>query len=213
MENGKKQQAYSAIKAKILSGELAPSTDLSEEKLIQELGISRTPIREAVQKLSEEGFVNIYPRKGSVISEISLDLIRWVYEARKINEPYIAKSVCGKLPIEWLLKMKQNFQEILEQVDSDNLECVKQYIHLDQELHETILEAHDNILLKNFMRNIYDHSQRLRIKTGLVNRQAKLAVIEHLNILDALLDEDADRVEKASMVHLMEAVRTAYHYN
>lgn len=213
MEKGKKHQAYDIIKQKILSGELAPSSDISEEQLIKELGISRTPIREAIQKLSEEGFIIIYPRKGSIVSEITLDMIQWVYEIRKVNEPYITRAVCGRISIEWLLRIKEDFQKIIRMIDANDPGFVRSYVELDKELHETILESFDNVMLKGFMRTIYDHSHRMRIRTGHANMQCRQAVMEHIDIINALLDKDADRAEEMARVHLVESVRTAYTYN
>lgn len=211
MEKGKKQLAYELIKEKILTGELAPSTDLSEEKLISELGISRTPIREAIQKLSEEGFVIIFPRKGTIVSEISLDLIRWTYEARRINEPYVTKCVCGHLSLKWLLKMQRSFQAILKAGNTP--EILQKYVELDRELHGTILEAFDNIFIKSFMRNVYDHSHRLRIKTGNANMDYKRATEEHMVILEALIENDPEKAEQAALAHVLESTKTAYQYS
>jgi|L1105metagenome_2_1110790.scaffolds.fasta_scaffold09539_2 GntR family transcriptional regulator, rspAB operon transcriptional repressor len=212
MERDKRQQAYTTIKQKIISGELPPATDLSEEKLIQELGISRTPIREALQKLNEQGFISIYPRKGTIVSDITLDMINWTYEARKLNEPFITKNACGRLSIDWLLKMKRAFEAIYEEADANTEETRKAYIELDRELHDTILETCTNMFLKNFMKIINDHSHRFRIKTGGVNMQYKSAVEEHLCILDALIEGDAEKVEAAAKEHVLKATKTAYQY-
>lgn len=212
MESDKKRQAYTVIKQKIISGELPPATDLSEERLIQELGISRTPIREALQKLNEEGFVSIYPRKGTIVSDVSLDMINWIYEARKLNEPFITKKACGRLSIDWLLKMQKSFEKIYEEADSNSEETRQRYIELDCELHATILDTCTNIFLKNFMKNINDHSHRFRIKTGGVNLKYKTAVEEHLRILEALIEGDTDKAEAAAKDHVLQATKTAYQY-
>lgn len=212
MQKDKKQQAYAVIKQKIISGELAPAADLSEEELIRELGISRTPIREAIQKLSEEGFVSIYPRKGTIVSEITLDTIRWIYEARKLNEPYMTAGACGKLSEDWLLKMRREFEEIHQAADANAREVRQRYVALDREFHEAILDTCPNVFLRNFMKNINDHSHRLRIKTGGANREYKPAVEAHLAIVDALLAGNPAKTEEAAREHIAQAVQTAYQY-
>lgn len=83
----KAEEAYEIIKRKIIMLEMRPTSDISEEALIQELNISRTPIREAIQRLAKDRFVIIYPRKGTIVSDISIDLINCVYEVRLLNEP------------------------------------------------------------------------------------------------------------------------------
>lgn len=91
----KAQIAYNIIKDKILKGELPPLSDISEESLQDELDISRTPVREAIQKLKKEGFVYIYSRKGTIVSDITVDLTKSIYEVRALNEPYAARCACG----------------------------------------------------------------------------------------------------------------------
>ena len=88
----KAEEAYEIIKRKIIILEMRPTSDISEEALIQELNISRTPIREAIQRLAKDRFVIIYPRKGTIVSDISIDLINCVYEVRLLNEPYMARQ-------------------------------------------------------------------------------------------------------------------------
>ena len=83
--NSKADEAYNIIKNKIINLELRPLSDLSEEAFQRELGISRTPIREAIQRLAKEGFVRIYSRKATIVSDITLDLINSVYEVRLLN--------------------------------------------------------------------------------------------------------------------------------
>ena len=72
MEN-KSDYAYQELKNRIISGQMPPLSDVSEEQLQKELGVSRTPIREAIQKLEKEHFVMIYPRRGTLVSDITLD--------------------------------------------------------------------------------------------------------------------------------------------
>ena len=84
----KAEEAYQKIKHKIIMLEMRPTSDVSEEELIQELGISRTPIREAIQRLAKDRFVIIYPRKGTIVADISMDLINCISEVRLLNESY-----------------------------------------------------------------------------------------------------------------------------
>ena len=88
----KAEEAYQIIKHKIIMLEMRPTSDVSEEELIQELGISRTPIREAIQRLAKDRFVIIYPRKGTIVADISMDLINCISEVRLLNEPYMARE-------------------------------------------------------------------------------------------------------------------------
>ena len=77
---GKTDSAYDYIKEKIISGEYPPMSDLSEDKLQKELNISRTPVREAILRLEKEDFVYVYPRKGTIITDVTQDLIDDIYQ-------------------------------------------------------------------------------------------------------------------------------------
>lgn len=109
--NSKSDYAYREIKNKIIQGELAPLSDIVEERFQEELNISRTPIREAVQRLNKEGFVYIYARKGTIVSPINVEMIYSVYQARLLNEPYLSKEVCHEVPEEWLRQMKNSLED------------------------------------------------------------------------------------------------------
>lgn len=210
---GKTNEAYEIIKNKILEGELLPLSDISEDELQSELSLSRTPIHEALQLLEKEGFVNIYPRKGTIVAEMTLDLIFGVYEARELNEPYITRHACSILPDAWIEKMKQEYEAFL--INEENFTDVKarrHYIELDRELHGKILETCRNIFLKSMMANIYDHSHRLRVRTDRQNKRYDLSVKEHLNIINALLDRNPDAAEQAAREHVMRSKETAFKY-
>lgn len=206
----KKLLAYKTIKEKILNGELKPLGDISEEALMKEFGISRTPIRESIQRLEKEGFVYIYPRKGTIVADITLDLIHQIYETRFLVEPYMSKSICGRLDREWLEDIKKRFLVDLTQMDKK--EQVKYYINLDRELHEAILDKVENRFVKQLMINITDHNQRIRIKTAEDNTFYIDEIAGHVEIIDAYLAEDPERIEKALIAHLEASKRYTLKY-
>ena len=150
MTRAKSQTAYELIKQKIFDGVYPPLSDISEEILQQEMGISRTPIHEALQRLSDEGFVNIYPRKGTIVSEMTLDTIYWIYEARELNEPYITRHACGRLSVPWLKRMLKEYQARRDNDDKIlTLGERKHFIQLDFELHNTIIATCRNDFIRN----------------------------------------------------------------
>ena len=89
---GKTDYAYEYIKGKIISGEYPPLSDISEDTLQKELEVSRTPVREAILRLEKEDLVHVYPRKGTIVSAITLDLIEDVYGVRELIEPAMVLS-------------------------------------------------------------------------------------------------------------------------
>lgn len=201
----KAEEAYQKIKHKIIMLEMRPTSDVSEEELIQELGISRTPIREAIQRLAKDRFVIIYPRKGTIVADISMDLINCIFEVRLLNEPYMARETVMQTSDEWIHKMKEGFQEFRpESYD------VRKYIELDYELHHELTRYSNNMFLNSLFAVVNDHNHRIRIQTSIRNRSYDRAIREHLNILDAIESRDPDAVEQAARAHIMTSKSEAY---
>lgn len=108
---GKTDSAYDYIKEKIISGEYPPMSDLSEDKLQKELNISRTPVREAILRLEKEDFVYVYPRKGTIITDVTQDLIEDIYQVRRLIEPEMVVSSMHQIDKDWLRDMRRRFLE------------------------------------------------------------------------------------------------------
>ena len=158
----KGQLAYEVIKKKIITGELAPLSDISEKKLQEELGTSRTPVHEAIARLRDENFVYTFPRKGTFVTDITVETVRAVYEMRLLNEPYLTRHAIGSVPREWLEDILYRLGHWSEEMDLAEKNAYFQ--GLDTELHTTIASYNENIFLRNGLRNVYDHDQRIRIK-------------------------------------------------
>lgn len=209
-KSGKKDWAYAIIKEKILDGRLAPLSDVSEDDLMEELQISRTPIREAFQKLEKEGFVHIYPRKGTIVTGINADLIYQLFEMRFLNEPYMARQVCNFLPEEWLLDIHERFTRVMK--FENKQEEMQYYTGLDRELHSTILQYNQNTFLINAMTNVIDHNHRIRIKTSYEPDRYIRSIAEHVAIINAYLARVPEQVEETMRVHIATSRKNALEY-
>ena len=109
---GKTDYAYEYIKGKIISGEYPPLSDISEDTLQKELEVSRTPVREAILRLEKEDLVHVYPRKGTIVSAITLDLIEDVYGVRELIEPAMVLSSMHQLDREWLAGVREKILKV-----------------------------------------------------------------------------------------------------
>ena len=94
-----KQQAYDEIKRKIVTCEYAPNTLLNEELLREELHVSRTPIRDALSRLEQKGLITILPKKGIMVSSLSINDINMVFEVRMMYEPYALLHYGSRIPM------------------------------------------------------------------------------------------------------------------
>lgn len=197
---GKTDSAYDYIKEKIISGEYPPMTDLSEDKLQKELNISRTPVREAILRLEKEDFVYVYPRKGTIITDVTQDLIEDIYQVRRLIEPEMVVSTMHLVDKGWLEDMRRRFLEPDPGLKGEQLR--RYYIDLDTELHSHIMAGCPNRYMRRMMKNIYDQNQRLRIACSRADAEDDRTTEEHVAIVDALLKGDRKELEEAVAAHL-----------
>ena len=198
--------AYNFIKRKIINCDLMPGEDMSESEIASEIGISRTPIREALMRLEHENFINIYPRKGIVVSHLSLNVINDIFQTRKIIEPAILKMVAVKLSKTWLLKMKKKFHSIKKKDVA-----FQEIVDLDKEFHTYIINASGNSYLIQMMSNIYDQNQRIRVLSSRNKERLDISSDEHLEIIQFLLDDNIPNAEQRLIEHLSNAHMSALH--
>jgi len=202
--NSKKQMAYETIKKLIINNTLGQGELVSEAELANELKISKTPIREALQQLESEGLIKNIPRKGTFVANITLDDIREIYEIREIIECGTVRLAAMRADISELEKIGKEYHQIVEDNDSDP----ENLLWVGEKLHGFIFESLNNKRLSALHRNLQDNIDRLRLY--FVNRSGqerlKESHVEHLEIIDALLARDHDRAEKAMRTHINNAI-------
>lgn len=203
-EKNKKLLAYEVLKDRIVRNELKPLEYLNEKTLCDELGISKTPIREALQHLERNRFVVIIPNKGCFVSNIGLDLIREVFELREIHE-------CAAARIAATRPNREIFREILqkhESFDPKNMENARENLISGYQIHKRIVEFVGNSLLSDFYQIIQDHIVRIRIYflNKFDNHRLQETSREHKRILETILAGDPDAAEAAMREHLSNAL-------
>lgn len=202
-----KEKAYEFIKYKILNCEMKPGSDILEDQLIEQLGSSRTPVREALMRLEQEGLVNIFPRKGSFVAQITLKDIQEIFEIREIVEIQVAKMICDCIQKEELLYFKEKFEQMDEE---GNYHTDKDFFELDLAFHKTIVESTENNYLIEFMNKIYDKDYRIRVRTTiLLKEERKRNKVEHIAIINSILEKDKEKIENYLLKHIENAKRAA----
>lgn len=209
MANTKTLAAYEAIKLKIIEGELLPLSDVSEDSLQKELGLSRTPIREACQRLSKEGFIYIYPSKGMIVAEVTADLIRDIYEMRLLNEPSITVQSCRQNSSkQWLKILREKLINPPDGLSEDDMR--RYYIDIDRALHDGFLKDCKNRFLLSSMGIVMDHNHRIRIKVSHPYKGDDRSVSEHIAIIDAYLSKNEAEVEQRMRHHIEESRKITF---
>jgi len=189
-----KEKVYSIVKYKIIAGDYRPNSHLDEKALITELEVSRTPFREAMNRLELEGFINIIPRRGFFVSEISIKNINDIFQSRLIIEPQLIESSINFLPVDKLILIREQFT---------NWETTSRTIlnDIDWEFHDIIVEASKNEYLIKMMRNIYEHNQRVRTLALREFDREEESAMEHIKIIDALLQKDIEKAKQLCVEH------------
>jgi len=191
------QQAYENIKQKIVSLEMPPGSVISENALQQELGLGRTPIREALKRLSLEKLVFIVPRRGMFVSEIGIRDLQQLFEMRLPIERLAARLAAQRGTREhW-----QRMEAILSQfpavaVDNEAL------IVIDRTCHEIIYEATENEFLRDILVTHYSLSLRLWYYFLSKIGGMQEAMEDHKHILQALQARDADKAAQLMERHI-----------
>lgn len=202
----KSDVAYQWIKEQIIVGAFPPLSDLSDHELQIALDMSRTPVREALLRLEQDSLVIIYPRKGTIVTDVTRDMIDKVYEVRRLIEPTISVDVMDQLDRDWLLDMQEKLTHPPAGEDGKvkgTDDKVRHYfIELDDLLHRTIIEHCSNQYLSRAMFSVHDQNRRLRYATSHPMVGDDTSVDEHLRIVEALLAWDEEQVYAATLEHL-----------
>lgn len=206
---GKTDEAYEYVKAKILNGDYPPLSDISEDALQRELNVSRTPVREAILRLEKEDLVYVYPRKGTIVTAVTLDLIEDVYGVRELVEPSMVLSSMHMLNKDWLKDIRRR---ILEPPPLKGEALRRYYVDLDTELHTKIVSGCPNRYLIRMMNNIFDQNLRLRIISSHPT-EGEGSIEEHAALVDALLEGNKELVQTRLEEHLkVSRIRTMQHF-
>lgn len=203
----KSLSAYHYIKERILVGDFPPKADISEKRLQEELGISRTPIHEALKRLEDERFVETYSRKGTFVTDVTMEVVRDLYETRLLIEPSITRDAVGILPREWMEDLRRRLMEERPFQERKDIHAV---MALDTELHTTVASYCTNAFLRDSLRLVYEHDRRIRLKTERNPAQVRFSQREHVAMLDAMLAGDKERTERLARSHVIHSRDLTY---
>ena len=190
-----KKLAYSTIKDKIINCEYPPGELLNENLLATELNISRTPIREALSHLQEEGFIRIMLKKGIMVSSITIADMRQVYQIRIEIEPFGVLLAGPQLKSKDLLHFRELFTNQLTKSD------MLQRLETDTSFHRYIAMNCNNKYLLQILNRVLDENKRITIFNNNAER-VEHSHDEHLKLIDALLTTDYDYSSKVMRMHI-----------
>ena len=191
------QQAYLQIRDKIVRLQLAPGDVIREDTLQAELGIGRTPIREALQRLARDQFVTVIPRRGMLVSPIDVMELSMLYETRAILEPYAMRlaAVRGK---------QEHWDAMAAALESSRRSNVSNsdLMRIDRRCHEIVWDAANNRFLTDTLDMMYAQSDRLWHLYIADVEDMRHALEEHTEMYQALASGDGDLAAKLAEAHV-----------
>lgn len=194
-----REEVYKYLRRRILTGEIAPTERLIEVKLSDEIGTSRTPIREALHKLEMEKLVKSIPRVGYVVNEISKEEVEEFCEIRLALETLAAKWASTKITAKDLKRLERNILLADKHIKKNEMERV---VELDTEFHDTICKASGSTRIEEMSQNFRDYMLRFRMKGLCVTEIAQRSNEGHQRILSAIKNRDMNGIEAAVSFHL-----------
>lgn len=193
---GLKQKAYWEIRQRIVGGVFKPGSILSESGLVELVGVSRTPVREALSCLEQEGLVRIIPKCGIAVKGLSVQEINALFEMRTILEPYVIRRYADRIPRDQLLSTWRAMECAYMESDAE-----EQY-RLDAQLHRLIHESAANPYINRIMEQAVVENTRIRALLGTIPSRLKDSYEEHRSIVEALLAKRCEDAAAAMEAHL-----------
>lgn len=190
---------FQTLRNAILKGELQPGERLMEIQLAQRLGVSRTPVREAIRKLELEGLAIMIPRRGAIVADITVQDLKDVLELRAALEELAVQKACDSITddqIKLLDKAEQRFRDSLN--GSDLVKCVE----ADMAFHEVLYEAAGNKRLQQMLMNLREQMYRYRLEYMKDRSMHRLLAEEHETICRAIRSRDKEKAGSAMRVHI-----------
>lgn len=195
-----RDEVFNTLRERILKGVYKPGERLMEIHLADQLGVSRTPIREAIRMLELEGLVKMVPRKGAQVAKISKEDLQDVLEVRKALDTLSVKLACERITedeIKLLNNAEREFEKALASKD------VRDIAEADVAFHDVIHSATKNGRLKSMISNLAERIYRYRFEY--IKQQSdggKTLMLEHREIMRCIESRDVESAVKATEIHI-----------
>lgn len=195
-------RVFNKLREDILSGKYKEHEELKEVAIGEELGVSRTPVREAFRQLELEGLIQIVPNKGAYVTGITTEDVQDIYVIRSLLEGLCARWATEKITKEQMEELEENVYLAEFHAQKGHSE---QMAELDNRFHEILYESCHSKMLEHQLRDFHQYVLRVRRKTLSNDERSSKSNEEHRQIMEAIKAHDAERAERLANQHMISA--------
>jgi DNA-binding GntR family transcriptional regulator len=193
------------IREAIINGVFSPGERLMEIQMADEMGVSRTPVREALRMLEMEGFVVMIPRRGTYVSNMSIKDINDVYEIRISLDTLAAGLAAERITDAELEELQRLLVKVGNAIESNNMSKI---VEADIEFHDVLYKASRNERLRNIINNLREQITVIRGVSMRYPGRLKDTQEEHRRLVESIAARNVEKSQEAARIHLENAERT-----
>ena len=209
-EKSLRGQVFDKIRSDILNGKYKRGEEFVESSIGKELGISRTPVREAIRQLELEGLVQLVPNKGAFVTGISEKDVRDIYLIRARLEGLAARMAAKNITPELLEAMEETV--VLSEYHAKK-EHYEQVCEMDSKFHKLLYKASGSRILEHTLTDFHQYVQRVRMASIMQKRRMEKSNDEHDAILTAIREHDEEKAELVATRHISNTVENLKNYD
>lgn len=203
-------RVFRRLRNDILSGVYKEHDELRETTIGEELGVSRTPVREALRQLELEGLVTIVPNKGAYVTGISKKDVHDIYKIRSMLEGMCARWATRYITPEQIEELEEVILLSEFHLKRKNEEKAVQVSELDGKFHKVLYEASNSRILEHVLSDFHKYVQMARTHSVESRERAEKSIEEHRAILEAIKGKDEDQAERLANAHVMKAMENLH---
>ena len=209
-DQSRRGRVFRRLRNDILSGVYKEHDELRETTIGEELGVSRTPVREALRQLELEGLVTIVPNKGAYVTGISKKDVHDIYKIRSMLEGMCARWATRYITPEQIGELEEVILLSEFHLKRKNEEKAVQVSELDGKFHKVLYEASNSRILEHVLSDFHKYVQMARTHSVESRERAEKSIEEHRAILEAIKGKDEDQAERLANAHVMKAMENLH---
>lgn len=204
---GLRGRVFEIIRDNILNGVYQENEELRENTIAQELGVSRTPVREALRQLELEGLVKIVPNKGACVTGITRKDVKDIYAIRSLLEGLCVRWATEHITDEQIEDLDEIILLSEFHLKRGKVGQSQQVTELDGKFHEVLYNASNSRILKHVLSDFHKYVRMARKASVADPERAEKSIEEHKSILQAIKNKNADEAEKLANIHMMNVMK------